>query len=186
MATINGTYFSDKLDGTDEKDYISGFEGNDTLVGNSGDDTLVGNSGDDTLVGNSGDDILLGGSGNDDLDGGAGRDTFVLYYSGGGVDSIPDFSPREDFINLTTFIQNPIISISPLANRGNSPKESILGTNVEELRDAVEYQSSTGALLYSGKEIAWLPPNLDFLDFVISYSNSDILYVGEASVVFGS
>jgi Ca2+-binding RTX toxin-like protein len=168
MAIINGTYFSDKLDGTDEKDYISGFEGNDTLVGNSGDD------------------ILLGGSGNDDLYGGAGKDTFVLYYSGGGVDSIPDFSPREDFINLTTFIQNPIISISPLANRGSSPKESILGTNVEELRDAVEYKSSTGALLYSGKEIAWLPPNLDFLDFVISYSNSDILYVGEASVVFGS
>ena len=76
-----------------------------------GDDNVTGGKANDFLVGGAGNDILAGGMGNDTLIGGAGNDTFVIdagRYSGmssgsrasAGIDTILDFSPADDTIQL--------------------------------------------------------------------------------------
>ena len=73
----------------------------DDLTGNSGDNVIDGRGGNDTIDGSDGSDTLIGGRGNDTLTGGNGFDTFV-YTSGSGDDTITDFSPTEDKLDLGT------------------------------------------------------------------------------------
>jgi Ca2+-binding RTX toxin-like protein len=110
--TLIGGAGDDTLDGGDQKDVLEGGAGddllkggrqNDTLDGGAGDDILAGGQGNDTLVGGEGDDILAGGRGDDTLTGGAGADTFVQSFRETGVDTITDFNPSEDTINLKGF-----------------------------------------------------------------------------------
>ena len=77
-------------------------EGNDLLYGGRGDDLLFGDGGDDALYGNAGNDTLDGGAGTDTLSGGAGADTFV-FAAGHGADTITDFTPGADRIDLSAF-----------------------------------------------------------------------------------
>ncbi len=81
---------------------IYGTAGNDYLVGTDQNDQIYGGPGNDTLIGGAGNDRLEGGLGDDILTGGLGRDTFVLYYSGGGIDTIKDFNVYEDRIVVTS------------------------------------------------------------------------------------
>lgn len=85
-----------------------GFEGDDTLIGSGGNDQLNGNVGNDILEGNGGNDVLFGGKNNDTLKGGLGediltggigQDVFVLV-QGEGTDTIVDFQPGQDVIQL--------------------------------------------------------------------------------------
>lgn len=62
MATINGTFFGDRLIGTNGDDVIRGRGGNDFLDGRGGNDSLFGGIGDDILRGGRGDDLLDGGT----------------------------------------------------------------------------------------------------------------------------
>ena len=110
--TLIGGAGDDTLDGGDQKDVLEGGAGddllkggrqNDTLDGGAGDDILAGGQGKDTLVGGEGDDILSGGRGDDTLTGGAGADTFAQSFNTTGVDTITDFDPSEDTINLKGF-----------------------------------------------------------------------------------
>ncbi len=77
------------------------------LPGGSGDDLLVLTGGDGLLSGGGGADILLDGAGNDALRGGAGADIFVLTEDGR-ADTILDFEPGKDRIDLTLlpFLRN--------------------------------------------------------------------------------
>lgn len=68
---INGSQYSDTLDG---------FNGNDIVYGNGGNDLLIGEAGNDILYGGDGKDLLVGGSSNDWINGGTDLDT--AYYSG--------------------------------------------------------------------------------------------------------
>jgi len=78
--------------------------------------TRPGTAGRDTLVGTSGDDVIIGGLGIDTLTGGAGADTFVFNSMRDAGDTITDFTPYADKIQLagvlTSFGINPANAIS--------------------------------------------------------------------------
>ena len=99
--TLSGGGGGDKLGGGDGRDVLTGGKGTDRLWGQAGDDVLKGGGGRDRLYGGTGQDILSGGRGRDELTGGAGRDVFI-FGGGHGRDSITDFSPGNDHINLST------------------------------------------------------------------------------------
>jgi 5'-nucleotidase / UDP-sugar diphosphatase len=63
--------------------------------------TRTGTAGRDTLVGTAGDDIIIGGLGVDTLTGGAGGDTFVFNSLREAGDTITDFTPYADRIQLS-------------------------------------------------------------------------------------
>ena len=98
--TVSGNALDNTIVGGSGKDYLSGDSGNDSIVGGKGADWLDGGIGNDTLIGNQGADILDGGIGNDILTGGKGKDVFV-YASGGGDDTITDYTEFQDVIKLT-------------------------------------------------------------------------------------
>ena len=81
---------------------LTGGISNDTLTGGADSDTIVGGSGDDTLVGAGGNDILRDGAGVDTMTGGAGKDLFVLC-SDSNLDTITDFDPAEDSLDLSGY-----------------------------------------------------------------------------------
>lgn len=83
------------ITGTDEKDVILGGDGHDVIRGMGGNDILEGGAGNDTLE---------GGEGNDTLEGGAGEDVFS-FSPGDGHDTIKDFKPGTDKIDLSGFSQ---------------------------------------------------------------------------------
>lgn len=66
--------------------------------------TINGTAGRDTLVGTSGDDIIVGGAGADTLTGGAGGDTFRYASMRDAGDTINDFTPYADKIDLTPLL----------------------------------------------------------------------------------
>ena len=91
---------------------IWGGSGDDTINGNNGVDILYGGSGIDTIGGGEGGDTIIGGYGADELTGGSGPDIFkylsVTDSHGNpngtiSYDTISDFSPGNDDIDLTAF-----------------------------------------------------------------------------------
>ncbi|WP_373860962.1 calcium-binding protein, partial [Azotobacter vinelandii] len=95
----------------DERVVLEGSDGNDTLDGGSAAEELLGGAGNDSLDGGAGNDILDGGAGRDTLTGGSGADVFryddaldsFRNYGTGvtGTDTITDFTPGEDLIDLS-------------------------------------------------------------------------------------
>ena len=74
--------------------------GSSSVSGGAGDDWLVGGDGNDTIDGGAGDDLITDGAGEDSLIGGDGADVFLLALDGSD-DSIADFDPTEDLIEIT-------------------------------------------------------------------------------------
>ncbi|MBU0917515.1 MAG: ExeM/NucH family extracellular endonuclease [Gammaproteobacteria bacterium] len=66
--------------------------------------SLTGTAGRDTLVGTLGDDVITGLAGADRLSGGHGRDTFVYTSLRDGSDTITDFVPGTDRIDLSAVV----------------------------------------------------------------------------------
>lgn len=87
------------LKGSSGKDTLVGGSGKDTIYGNDGADSLSGGKGNDYLSGGKGNDTLIGGKGTDTLIGGDGKDVFV-YESGGGKDTITDYTAGQDKIRI--------------------------------------------------------------------------------------
>lgn len=81
---------------------LTGGISNDTLTGGAASDILLGGFGDDTLSGAGGRDILSDGAGADILTGGAGADLFILC-SDGTTDTITDFNPGQDKLDLSGY-----------------------------------------------------------------------------------
>lgn len=73
-----------------------------SLTGTAGGDVLIGGVGTDRLAGGGGDDILRDGGGGDTLTGGGGADIFVLAHDGM-RDTISDFQPGVDRIDLSAW-----------------------------------------------------------------------------------
>ena len=78
---------------------VFGTRGNDMLVGTEDNDHIFAMEGNDQLDGGDGDDLLAGEAGNDSMTGGEGNDIFILN-DGSGSDTITDFTPGEDILEL--------------------------------------------------------------------------------------
>ena len=68
--------------------------------------SIQGSQGRDTLVGTAGDDVMVGGAGADTLTGGAGSDLFVFNNMRDAIDTIIDFTPQIDQIDLATLLDS--------------------------------------------------------------------------------
>ncbi len=93
----------------------NGTDEDETLVAIGSDQTLLGAGGKDLLLGSAGGERLDGGPGQDLLRGRGGPDTFVLG-DPGAVDTILDFNPTEDRIDVSPLF--PDITLTD-ANAGN-------------------------------------------------------------------
>jgi len=93
---------NDQLRGEQGDDHMEGGGAKDRMIGKSGADTLFGDEANDKLFGNSGDDVITGGVGKDSMNGGAGADIFILA-PGSQVDTIKDFAPGEDLLDISAF-----------------------------------------------------------------------------------
>jgi Ca2+-binding RTX toxin-like protein len=103
----------DVLFGRGAADTLNGGGGDDLLIAGGGADTLNGEGGDDDLLGEGGDDRLNGGAGNDVLTGGFGVNTFVYSARGFGSDTITDFFPNPDKIDLSALGIPDLATLQP-------------------------------------------------------------------------
>ena len=74
------------------------------LVGLSLFKNFIGTSGRDSIVGSPGDDVIIGGAGADTLTGGGGVNVFVYTSTRDAGDTITDFVPGKDFLDLRTLL----------------------------------------------------------------------------------
>ncbi|WP_238368597.1 calcium-binding protein [Mesobacterium pallidum] len=88
------------MDVSDHGAVRTGTSGAEMLSGDADNNLLHGAGGNDTLYAGSGDDTLSDGAGTDILTGGTGRDVFVMT-ADGARDSIADFTPGQDMIDLS-------------------------------------------------------------------------------------
>ncbi|MEH1840954.1 MAG: calcium-binding protein [Nostoc sp.] len=137
ISTINPTTNSGSITaGTNSISYknIEQLE----IYGTNYDDNIVGSNGNDTLSG--------GGNGNDTLIGGNGSDTFDLnnLYAEG-VDSLNDFDPTNDLIEVDIYSSGGSPSPRPLLT-----SQFTLGTSATTSDQLFIYNSSTGALFFDG------------------------------------
>jgi hypothetical protein len=79
---------------------LTGNELANHIYGGSGNDTIIGGDGVDSLYGGAGDDRIVGGAGIDQLYGQGGSNTFVLTPTTADRDTIHDFVPGSDFLEM--------------------------------------------------------------------------------------
>ncbi|MFN5513958.1 MAG: aerolysin family beta-barrel pore-forming toxin, partial [Cyanobacteriota bacterium] len=111
-------------------DFING-------TGNTVNNVITGNQANNILDGGAGDDTLNGDEGNDTLTGGSGLDIFQFQILSDGVDTITDFSPSEDKIEITSNFGATVGEVYPTSSLFN-------------------YDSTTGALTFKGTQFATL------------------------------
>ena len=100
-------------EGTDEVlssvDYTLGANVENLTLTRSEDLSGTGNELDNVINGNDGNNTLSGESGDDIMSGGIGNDTFIE--SGNdGADTISDFSTNDDFVDLSSFYNDTVVS----------------------------------------------------------------------------
>jgi serralysin len=163
LNTIIGTSRSDTLRGTAGDDIIRGLNGNDKLYGGAGNDVIDGGNGNDWIWGGPGADILTGGK---------GKDNFVFDAEFlNAIDTITDFSPKDDTIHLDNAI---FTELKP--GRLNASAFHI-GDMAQDHTDQIIYDNHSGALYYdadgaggvAAEQFAQLTPGLALthLDFYI-------------------
>jgi VCBS repeat-containing protein len=120
------------------------------LIGSSHDDVLIGNDlgnvlngglGNDTLIGGAGNDTLIGGLGNNLLTGGEGNDTFLWGQGNSGHDTVTDFTPGSDTLDLSQLLQGHNESMASLDDYLHF---KVTGTG-DGLVSTIEVSSSAGA-----------------------------------------
>ncbi|WP_298914140.1 hypothetical protein [uncultured Nostoc sp.] len=153
---IDGGAGSDTLFGGSGADRIDGGSDDDKLVGGKGDDILFGSSGKDTLIGGKGNDYLQGDSGDDILIGGAGSDRFAFATGSKfdirelGVDSIKDFTPNQDKIQLSKYTFTALSnSVFPTA-LNSTDFATVTNDSLAAVSGAkIVYNSLNGSLFYN-------------------------------------
>ncbi len=93
---------NDNITGGEGNDKIYAGQGDDAVDGGSGADLIFSGKGSDTVQGSAGNDTMWGGDGDDIFTGGEGSDLFAFGLSNG-HDTVTDFDPDEDKIDLSAF-----------------------------------------------------------------------------------
>jgi serralysin len=188
--SVSGGQGADTVSGGQGDDTVSGDDGNDTVGGNQGNDSVDGGSGDDRVYGGQGNDSVFGGDGNDTLSGDAGHDTvtggsgadvfrFEYFVQQGplqtaeevgtnplGVDTITDFNPGEDKIQLDKRI---FASLGDAIESGEVEVIANFDPNSQGTTAAkIIYDPTTGRVYYNPNEeqgdemeLIQLNPNLN-------------------------
>lgn len=126
---------------------VMGTSINDTLYGhNAVNDKLVGSTGADKLSGLSGNDFLDGGAGADTMTGGLGNDVFLFNTALGSVDTITDYTPANDQIQLENAV------FTKLGTKTGTLSWIMYQSNATGIAkdpdDRILYNTATGALSY--------------------------------------
>jgi large repetitive protein len=122
---------NDILIGGSGSDWLDGGKGRDRLAGGDRRDLLIGGADDDKLLGGKQDDVLTGGTGNDLLTGGSGKDTFRFTSLNDGVDTIRDFSPTEDLIDLRSIFAKLPTGVNSFARYRQFVRLETVGSDVK-------------------------------------------------------
>ena len=116
----------------------TGGAGTDTL---NGIENLIGSDYNDILIGDAGNNVLIGGLGNDRLTGGGGNDTFIWQKGDVGHDTVTDFTPGSDRLDLSQLLQGEQATSASLDDYLHF-KVTGTGTNVVS---TIEVSSVAGA-----------------------------------------
>ena len=118
--------------------------GKDTITGTEDGDVLYAFAGADILTGGAGGDTLIGGAGKDRLTGGSGADVFKYdavneSNKSAGIDSITDFRPGEDKIDVSSMAFFTAFGSKPTGNATGLlwfEKGSLMGsTNADSIAE---------------------------------------------------
>jgi predicted extracellular nuclease len=117
------------------------------VVGLSLQKAVSGTAGRDTLAGTPGDDVIEGAEGADTLTGGAGADTFVYRSLRDAADTITDFAPGQDKLDLRALLAALGVSGDPLASGHVRLVASAAGTVVQIDADGTEGRGAARTLV---------------------------------------
>jgi serralysin len=98
---LGGNVAADEIHGGDGDDLIRAFATSPEAATAS--DRLFGDDGNDAVIGGNAADIIDGGAGDDILTGNDGADVFIFQANQAGDDTITDFDPSEDVVQLAGF-----------------------------------------------------------------------------------
>ncbi len=127
----------DRLFGNGGNDRLEGNNGDDRLEGGAGRDRLEGGNGSDRILGGRGSDLIIGGGGSDRLTGNGGRDVFAIENLTDGVDTITDFNPTEDVIDVSGILRSPqFAAVSSFAKVNQFVRLNQIGSDTQVSIDA--------------------------------------------------
>jgi hypothetical protein len=142
--------------GTQEDDTLRGYNSDQYIYGQGGSDTIYGQDGNDFINGGLGNDLINGGMGVDSLTGETGNDIFIytnILESPANIlsrDTIEDFTPGEDFIDLSAIVyeDNPPIRFTATSFYNGQPPAN--GRGVLWFTDEVLYGKLIGTGVWEG------------------------------------
>jgi Ca2+-binding RTX toxin-like protein len=173
------------LTGNSNSDGI-GNELDNEITGNRRRNLLEGLGGNDTLDGGEGRDTLIGGNGDDLLSGGEDRDVFGFasneaFNEDIGVDTITDFDPDDDSIELSQTTFTAIAS--EIDDEFSIPSEFAVvedSTTVETSEALIVYDQSTGELFYNENTI---DPGLGLGGLFVTFENTPLLSAENFTII---
>jgi Ca2+-binding RTX toxin-like protein len=115
-----------------------------TIINDDGTRRHVGTNGKDVLLGTNANDYLIGGAGNDILTGGTGGDIFYFASSNLGNDAITDFTPGQDFIQVS----GQGFGGGLMAGDTITQVQFLIGSSATNASQRFIYNSTSGALLF--------------------------------------
>ncbi len=130
--------------------------------------TRRGTVGRDTLVGTAGDDIIIGGLGLDTLTGGAGGDRFVYNSMREAGDTITDFTPYADKLDISVLLAN--LGIGLLSNIESETillNDVIGGVQVQIDADGLGPAPARNLVLLKGLTASQVKVNRDIMQYLL-------------------
>ena len=115
-----------------------------TIINDDGTRRHVGTNGKDVLLGTNANDYLIGGAGDDILTGGTGGDIFYFASSNLGNDAITDFTPGQDFIQVS----RQGFGGGLIAGDTITQVQFLIGSSATNASQRFIYNSTSGALLF--------------------------------------